>query len=47
MVRGLEAARSTVHLCELFVLADEAGVLRDPERSMERMQSFLATAGVA
>jgi len=47
MVRGLEAARSTAHLCELFVLADEAGVLRDPERSMERMQSFLATAGVA
>src|SRR6185312_3557174 len=31
MVRGLESARSIAHLCELFVLADKAGVLRDPE----------------
>lgn len=46
MVRGLECARSTVHLCELFILADQAGVLRDPELAMQRMRSFLLLAGV-
>jgi hypothetical protein len=47
MVRGLESARSTAHLCELFVLADQAGVLRDPELAIQRMRSFLLLAGVA
>jgi hypothetical protein len=47
MVRGAENARSTVHLCELFALADQAGVLRDPELAMQRMRSFLLLAGVA
>jgi hypothetical protein len=47
MVRGLECARSTVHLCELFVLADQAGVLLDPELATQRMRSFLLLAGVA
>src|SRR6266436_2616422 len=47
MVRGLESTRSTAHLCELFVLADHAGVLRDPELAMQRMRSFLLLAGVA
>jgi Protein of unknown function (DUF993) len=47
MVRGLENARSTAHLCELFVLADQAGVLRDPELAIQRMRSFLSLAGVA
>ena len=47
MVRGLESARSVAHLCELFVLADKAGVLRDPELATERMRSYLVTAGVA
>jgi Protein of unknown function (DUF993) len=47
MVRGLESARSTAHLCELFVLADQAGVLLDPEFAMQRMRSFLLLAGVA
>jgi hypothetical protein len=47
MVRGAESARSTAHLCELFVLADQAGVLRDPELAGQRMRSFLLTAGVA
>jgi Protein of unknown function (DUF993) len=46
MVRGAESARSIAHLCELFVLADKAGVLRDPELAMERMRSFLLLAGV-
>ena len=47
MVRGLEAARSIPHLCELFVLADKAGVLRDPAFAIQRMKGFLAPAGIA
>lgn len=47
MVRGAESARSVAHLCELFVLADKAGVLRDPELASERMRSFLLLAGVS
>jgi hypothetical protein len=47
MVRGLESARSTAHLCELFALADQAGVLLDPELAMQRMRSLLLMAGVA
>jgi hypothetical protein len=47
MVRGLESARSVAHLCELFVLADEAGVLREPEIAILRMRNFLMLAGVA
>ena len=31
MVGGQESARSTLHLAELFRLADAAGLLRDPE----------------
>jgi len=47
MVRGLESSRSIAHLCELFVLADKARVLRDPELATQRMRSFLLPAGVA
>lgn len=46
MVRGLESARSIPHLCELFVLADQAGVLRDPALATQRMKNFLLTAGI-
>jgi hypothetical protein len=46
MVGGLESARSVVHLSELFVLADGAGLLLDPEVAAERMRRFLAVAGV-
>jgi hypothetical protein len=46
MVGGLESARSAVHLSELFVLADKAGLLRDGERAAERMRRVLAVAGV-
>jgi hypothetical protein len=47
MVGGLESARSIAHLCELFVLADQAGVLRNPELAVQRMRNFLLLAGVA
>jgi hypothetical protein len=47
MVAGLESARSVVHLAELFVLADQAGLLIDPERAGERLRRMLAVAGFA
>jgi len=47
MVRGAESARSIAHLCELFILADQAGILRDPDFAAYRMSAFLALAGVA
>jgi hypothetical protein len=46
MVGGLEGARSIPHLCRLFVLADEAGLLRDPDLSVERLRRVLALAGI-
>ncbi len=46
MVGGLESARSVVHLSELFVLADRAGLLGDGERAARRMRRVLAVAGV-
>ena len=44
MVGGLHAARSAVHLAEVFRLADRAGALDDPERAAARLQSFLAVS---
>ncbi len=46
MVGGLESARSITHLSELFVLADRAGLLLDPELATERMRHILALAGI-
>ena len=46
MVGGQESARSIVHLSELFVLADKAGLLSDPDRAAERMRRVLAVAGI-
>lgn len=46
MVAGLESARSVVHLAELLVLADRAGLLRDPELAAERMRPVLQLAGI-
>ncbi len=47
MVGGQESARSTLHLAELFRLADQAGLFRDPERAAARMKAVLAVRGVA
>jgi hypothetical protein len=47
MVGGLESGRSVLHLAELFVLADRAGLLRDVELASARMRHVLALAGVA
>jgi hypothetical protein len=47
MVGGQESARSIVHLAELFRLADQAGILIDPELATSRMRSVLGLAGLA
>jgi hypothetical protein len=46
MVGGQESARSTLHLAELFRLADTAGLLANPELATRRMKTWLATRGV-
>jgi hypothetical protein len=47
MVGGAESARSIVHLADVFVLADRAGLLRDPALAVARMRHVLALAGIA
>ena len=47
MVGGQESTRSTVHLAELFRLADAAGLLADPDTASARMRTVMATRGVA
>jgi hypothetical protein len=46
MVAGQESARSIIHLSELFMLADQAGLLRDPDLAAGRMQQILGLAGI-
>ena len=46
MVGGQESARSTLHLADIFRLADAAGLLRDPSLAVHRMQTVLETRGV-
>ena len=45
MVGGQESARSTLHLANLFRLADQAGLLADPELATRRMKAVLAVRG--
>lgn len=47
MIGGQESARSTLHLAELFRLADAAGLLRDPALAVHRMQVVLETRGIS
>jgi hypothetical protein len=47
MVGGQESARSTLHLAELFRLADAAGLLSDPDKASARMRIVMATRGIA
>jgi len=46
MIGGQESTRSTLHLAELFRLADAAGLLADPELAASRMKTVMATRGV-
>ena len=46
MVGGLESGRSTIHLAQLFVLADRAGLLRDAEVAADRLRRVLSVFGI-
>ncbi|HKH00954.1 MAG TPA: dihydrodipicolinate synthase family protein [Bradyrhizobium sp.] len=46
MVGGQESARSTLHLAELFRLADRAGLLANPELATRRMKAVLDLRGI-
>ena len=46
MIGGQESARSTLHLADIFRLADKAGLLRDPDLAIARMRLVLETRGV-
>jgi hypothetical protein len=46
MVGGLATGRSVGHLCELFVLADRAGLLTDPGLAAHRMRIYLEVNGI-
>ncbi|MET9336263.1 dihydrodipicolinate synthase family protein [Nonomuraea sp. NPDC003804] len=46
MVNGAQAARSLPHLCEVFRLADRAGLLADQELAVRRMRALLAVNGL-
>jgi Protein of unknown function (DUF993) len=47
MVGGQQSARSLKHLTELFRLADQAGILVDPDKSAERMKAVLKVHGLS
>lgn len=47
MVGGQESTRSTLHLAELFRLADKAGMLRDPALACHRMAQAMSVRGVS
>jgi len=46
MVGGQESARSAVHLSQIFRLADEAGLLNDPDIAAARMKAVLNVHGI-
>ncbi|MFC3325342.1 dihydrodipicolinate synthase family protein [Mesorhizobium cantuariense] len=46
MVGGMQSARGIRHYADVFCLADQAGLLADPELAVVRMKSLCAVAGV-
>jgi hypothetical protein len=46
MVGGQQSTRSLPHLCELFRLADAAGLIAQPDLSVRRMKTLLALHGI-
>lgn len=46
MVGGQQSTRSLAHLCEIFRLADAAGLIEQPELAAQRMKHLLALHGV-
>ncbi|MBZ0216924.1 MAG: dihydrodipicolinate synthase family protein [Fimbriimonadaceae bacterium] len=47
MIGGQESARSTLHLAELFRLADQAGLLGDPDLAAARCSSVMVVRGIS
>ena len=47
MVGGQHSARSLPHLAQLFRLADQAGLLADPDRAAARMRAILTVHGLS
>jgi hypothetical protein len=45
MVNGAQSARPLLYFTETFKLADQAGLLRDPDLAVKRMKSLLALYG--
>ncbi|MFZ1426620.1 MAG: dihydrodipicolinate synthase family protein [Geminicoccaceae bacterium] len=46
MVGGMQSARSALHYADVFRLADQAGLLRDPELACARMGHLMALHGI-
>ncbi|RVA58276.1 dihydrodipicolinate synthase family protein [Mesorhizobium sp. M7A.F.Ca.US.001.01.1.1] len=46
MVGGMQSARAIRHYADVFRLADQAGLLADPELAVTRMKSLCTVAGV-
>jgi hypothetical protein len=46
MVNGAQAMRPLPYFTGIFRLADQAGLLRDPELAVKRMKQLLAVYGV-
>ena len=46
LIGAQQSARSLLHLCDLFRLADRANLLRDPDLAVFRMEKILAVHGI-
>lgn len=46
MAGGMQSARSSIHYCEIFRLADEANVFDQPDLAVSRMRALLSVAGI-
>ena len=46
MVGGMQSARGILHYADVFRLANQAGVLRDPELATHRMRTLLSLYGL-
>ena len=47
MVGGMQSARSALHYADVFRLADQARLLRDPELAAARITTLMALHGIA
>jgi hypothetical protein len=47
MVGGMQSACGILHYADVFRLADQAGVLRDPDLAAQRMRTLLDLHGLA